>query len=866
MVKEKEPPSKQFDTHHRRAARALREIAELLNRIPGENARALAHELQVHQAELEMQNEELNRAQTELEQSRRRYYELYELAPVGYFTLDRKGLILEANLTAADLLGIERSGLTHEPFAKFVAPADQGAFQAHCQKVHETGSRQACDLKLIKKNATPFHAQLVSLVAADAAGHRNQMRIAIIDISERKRTEDELQTHRLQLERQVQNRTAELKETDGQLAQKIVEHSRAEKQLKLLSSAVEQSSEGIAVADLEGNLIYLNQAFARVHGYSPEELVGKHLSIFHTPEQLPAVEAANRMLKETGEFSGEISHVRRDGTAFPTLMHNSLLRDAHGRPAGMIGTLRDISDIKQAERELKASEERFRTVADFTYDWEYWIGPDGEYVYISPSCERITGYRPEEFQRNPGLLEAITHPEDRQMIAKQIANRLRSREVLSFDFRIITRSRAERWLAHICQPVYNAEGVYLGRRATVRDITDRKRAEEQLRQSTAMLQAVFDGISEPLILLGRDMGAKMINRAAAEYYGIPHPEDAIGKRCCRVLEESAASCRECEIPSAILSGQNITLERQGRMDPSRLEEVVIYPVGETNGGNRDAIVRISDITEAKLFEKQLIQSEKMASLGILVSSIAHEINNPNSFISFNIPILKEYLEELIPLVDRYAEHHPDFELFNMPYAEFREDIFKLLNNISHGSKRINACVSNLREFSQAKDKGHEDWVDPRIVIERVLAICHVVIRKTVKSLIQNIPPNMPLIYTDSNALEQILLNLLVNAAQAADKPDSRVELSVSIGQTWREHLIVEVRDNGCGMDAKTQRKIFDPFFTTKSIGEGTGLGLYVCYNLVESLRGRIEVESEPGEGSTFRVILPDKERRQRNRN
>ena len=106
-------------------------------------------------------------------------------------------------------------------------------------------------------------------------------------------------------------------------------------------------------------------------------------------------------------------------------------------------------------------------------------------------------------------------------------------------------------------------------------------------------------------------------------------------------------------------------------------------------------------------------------------------------------------------------------------------------------------------------------------------------------------------------LKQILLNLLLNAAQAADKENSSLELKAISGDTWREHTIIEISDNGCGMDEATRQKIFDPFFTTKSATKGTGLGLYICYNLLESMGGHIEVESEPGKGSTFRITVPD---------
>jgi PAS domain S-box-containing protein len=141
------------------------------------------------------------------------------------------------------------------------------------------------------------------------------------------------------------------------------------------------------------------------------------------------------------------------------------------------------------ETELRKSEERFHTIADSTYDCQYWIDPDGSYVYVSPSCERITGYRSDQFREDPGLLERIIHPDDRSIIRDHLRGEpLESSEAHSAQFRVIARSGKERWLEHVCQPVYGADGDYLGRRASNRDITERKRAEEilaeQARQKT----------------------------------------------------------------------------------------------------------------------------------------------------------------------------------------------------------------------------------------------------------------------------------------------------------------------------------------------------------------------------------------------
>jgi PAS domain S-box-containing protein len=142
------------------------------------------------------------------------------------------------------------------------------------------------------------------------------------------------------------------------------------------------------------------------------------------------------------------------------------------------------------EKELREIGERFRTLADFTYDWEYWLNPEGNYMYVSPSCERITGYGAEEFQENPGLLETIIHPEDRALVTKHLRQEpIEGSVVYPVSFRVITRGGEERWLEHVCQPVYGDNGNYLGRRGSNRDITERRQAEDALEEQ-AKKQAV----------------------------------------------------------------------------------------------------------------------------------------------------------------------------------------------------------------------------------------------------------------------------------------------------------------------------------------------------------------------------------------
>jgi C4-dicarboxylate-specific signal transduction histidine kinase len=264
---------------------------------------------------------------------------------------------------------------------------------------------------------------------------------------------------------------------------------------------------------------------------------------------------------------------------------------------------------------------------------------------------------------------------------------------------------------------------------------------------------------------------------------------------------------------------------------------------------------IDDVIREKLIEKQLAQRQKLASLGLLISSIAHETCNLNNCITFNTPILKEYLEELVSVIDNYLVKHEDFELLGIAYPEFRKDIFKVLDNIEHAANRITETSSGLKDFVRMSTHEKQVWVEVKEVIRRAVLICRGEMRKTVKSLEVNIAGGIPRIFIDPAALEQILVNLLINAAQAADKKDSWVMITAREANSLRSRLIIEVSDNGCGMDEKIREKMFEPFFTTKEEMKGSGLGLFVSKNLIEGLNGHISVNSIAGRGSTFRLDL-----------
>ena len=262
-----------------------------------------------------------------------------------------------------------------------------------------------------------------------------------------------------------------------------------------------------------------------------------------------------------------------------------------------------------------------------------------------------------------------------------------------------------------------------------------------------------------------------------------------------------------------------------------------------------------DITDRKQSDEQMFKAEKMAALGQIIAGVAHEINNPNNFIYFNLPILKKYMEHMKPMLDTHFEKDPDLKILNMPYEFFIEDIYKLLDNMTHGSKRITDIVSDLKNY--VRSSGEEDKKPESVdgVIGQVMTLVGKQVRKSVKHLDSEVSAPLPMVRMNVGKIEQVLINLVINAGQAADKDDSRVRLAARWDEA-ADMVEIVVEDNGSGIPEEIKDKIFEPFFTTKENDSGTGLGLAISYQIIEDHGGTIDVWSEPGEGTRFTVRLP----------
>lgn len=253
----------------------------------------------------------------------------------------------------------------------------------------------------------------------------------------------------------------------------------------------------------------------------------------------------------------------------------------------------------------------------------------------------------------------------------------------------------------------------------------------------------------------------------------------------------------------------------------------------------------------------LIQKEKMAAIGTMTAGIAHEVNNPNSIISLNTEILKEKLNEIWVVKDKYAKDKTDYRLLSMPYRKCKSDIDRSIQNIENGSDRINRTVSTLRNFSKKRNSTSKTWFKISHTIDSVTNICGSKMNFTVDSFEVDISADVPQkVFSDPEILEMVLINLLNNSAEAIDKPNSWVKLNILLRSVkGKQKIIVEVKDNGIGISDSDLKYIFDPFFSTKSSNGGMGLGLYLCKILLGQIGAFIEVESKVGIGSVFRIVI-----------
>ncbi|MDO3720815.1 transporter substrate-binding domain-containing protein [Marinobacter sp. chi1] len=261
--------------------------------------------------------------------------------------------------------------------------------------------------------------------------------------------------------------------------------------------------------------------------------------------------------------------------------------------------------------------------------------------------------------------------------------------------------------------------------------------------------------------------------------------------------------------------------------------------------------------ELELQQQRLIQADKMASLGVLVSGVAHEINNPCGLLLLNLPVLKESFDDLEEVLDQYYDAHGDFYVAGLAYSRMREEIPMMLDDMLAGTQRIRGIVDDLRDFARQGTSSLDESVDLNEVVATSVRLLDNTIRRSTDHFEVDYGKDLPEFSGNSQRIEQVIVNLIVNACQALESPEKGIRVITRFLPKPGE-LRLEVADQGKGIDPDHLSAIFDPFFTTKREQGGTGLGLSISANILEDHGGRLEYESEPGKGTRAILSLPVK--------
>jgi PAS domain S-box-containing protein len=506
----------------------------------------------------------------------------------------------------------------------------------------------------------------------------------------------------------------------------------------------------------------------------------------------------------------------------------------------LTGLKKTLAGEQRTSADLRKSEERYRIVAEFNYDWEYWVAPDGTLCYVSPSCERLTGYRVDAFVNDPGLLSAIVHPADRERIEAHLALDLCADHApSSIDFRITTPAGSLRWINHNCQPVFAESGAFLGRRVGNRDITERKQIEANLLLHHERFLTVLDSIDAAIFVADLDTCEILfVNKQHIKTFG----KDLTGTSCWETLRGRTNPCEDCNRNALIDANSEPTgVHIWDERNPITQKWHVNYDRAVKWTDGRMVKIQIAtDITELKRMEAELRQAHKMEAIGTLAGGIAHDFNN------------------ILASIIGYTE----LALDDATRGSLLEDN---LREVLTAGKRARDLVRQILAFARQSDE--------RLKPIQLSAIAGEALRLIRSSLPSTIDIRHDLaskatILSTPTQVHQILMNLCTNAAHAMEKTGgllSVVLTDVRIPQDGTRHqptlepgdyVELSVTDTGSGIAPDIIESIFQPFFTTKEPGKGTGMGLAMVHGIIESCSGKITVESELGKGSKFRLFFP----------
>ena len=542
------------------------------------------------------------------------------------------------------------------------------------------------------------------------------------------------------------------------------------------------------------------------------------------------------------------------GTSLALSQHDELGRTMYAIEKMRQDLVETMQQQEATNHLLLESEKRYRALIENVADWVWEINLDGIYTYSSPQVENILGYTPEELrEKTPFDLM----PEDEANRMREFYARLLENPTPVHATVNLNQHKNGRlvWIESSATPIYSADKQLQGYRGIDRDITTRIATEERLRKMAQVLEQTDDLV----IITNKEGHIEYVNPSFEKHTGYSRSE---------IVGESPRFLKSGNQPDALYKDlwqrlskgevMRVVVINQRKDGSSYIEDKTITPIRDAQGAITHYVSTGKDITAQRELEQQLQRRERMASIGLLSAGMAHEINNPMSYVSANLGLLREHTHQLLELIAHHQHCLPDMADLPGPYpgipAEkrleiLRDEMHSLFQDAADGISRVRHIVRGLNDYAHPSTD-HWQETDVNQELDRCLQLMAHQIPQSVRVIKHY--ATLPTVQAIPQQIDQVIMNLLLNAVQAMNGEGS-IELRTC---QHDDQLCIEVGDSGCGMDKSELGQLFNPFYTTKPVGQGTGLGLHVAWRIIEKHHGRIEVESTPGEGSLFRIHLP----------
>jgi PAS domain S-box-containing protein len=695
----------------------------------------------------------------------------------------------------------------------------------------------------------------------------------------------------------------------GGTAQDITERKKAEVELReseeKYRKLIETANDAIFLADVESGIILdANKKAEEMLGIPLDKIIGMHQTELHPENEIDNYrEIFQEHVKEGNAFIRDLLVVHKSGKLVPVDISASVIEI--GGKKVLQGVFRDITerkkteekidkyhqelelrvhertldieqineqlvkqihDRKEAEKSLIESEMRFRVAATTVTDllWEGDVRDNS--LSWHGDIDRYLGYGNGEFPRTiSGHMESI-HPDDREWFIKRVDTALKTGEEFRAEYRIRCKDGTYRYWDETGKPIEYEDGKAVKWIGSVTDITDRKNVENQIISSENQFKklsqefnALLDAIPDNIVLLDSDLKILWANKAASMKFNI-NSSNMNGKHCHKLCCNDSSTCENCPVIACFNSGREETARIS--IPSGDVWDIRAFPVKYGDGHVKNVIEVARDVSltvklekEAGEFQAKLIHANKMTSLGTLVTGVAHEINNPNSFIMTNADLFGEIWNDACKLLDKLDDEYKRVQVGGVSFSDLGMVAPKLIKGIYDGSRRIENIVGNLRDFARY-DRG--DLYEKVDVNKAVRAACNILdshIKKHTDNYYLSCRDDIPFIKGNSQQIEQVVVNLIMNSLQALTDRESCVIVS-TYSDNRNDQVMIKVEDEGTGISELIMERITEPFFTTKIESGGTGLGLSISYAIIKDHKGSLEFTSEQNKRTVALIKLP----------